>query len=286
MTIFYDIFEEQGITYKPTEGELDLVVDGNLKPGHFSFPGNVSSQFITGLLFTLPLLDGDSVIKITTPLESIGYIDLTLEVMSDFGVTIENDGHQLFRISGGQSYKATDYRVEGDYSQAAFFLCADALGNDLLVDDLSMDSLQGDRAVVSILEAMGVSFEKQSNGLIGTATNGLHGTLIDASQCPDIIPVAGRLRIKECDRLQATASELKKLGADIEELPEGLLIHGVKSLKGKETVWSYKDHRIAMMLAIAATVCEQPITITDAECVSKSYPDFWEDYKAIGGKIQ
>ena len=302
LTIFYDIFEEQGITYKPTEGELDLVVDGNLKPGHFSFPGNVSSQFITGLLFTLPLLDGDSVIKITTPLESIGYIDLTLEVMSAFGVTIENVGHQLFRISGGQSYKATDYRVEGDYSQAAFFLCADALGNDLLVDDLSMDSLQGDRAVVSILEAMGVSFEKQSNGLIGTATNGLHGTLIDASQCPDIIPVvaltaclsegkteiinAGRLRIKECDRLQATASELKKLGADIEELPEGLLIHGVKSLKGKETVWSYKDHRIAMMLAIAATVCEQPITITDAECVSKSYPDFWEDYKAIGGKIQ
>ena len=137
LTIFYDIFEEQGITYKPTEGELDLVVDGNLKPGHFSFPGNVSSQFITGLLFTLPLLDGDSVIKITTPLESIGYIDLTLEVMSAFGVTIENVGHQLFRISGGQSYKATDYRVEGDYSQAAFFLCADALGNDLLVDDLS-----------------------------------------------------------------------------------------------------------------------------------------------------
>ncbi|CZQ81109.1 epsp synthase signature 2 [Trichococcus palustris] len=302
LTIYYDIFEEQGISYQATEDELNLTVDGMLKPGHFSFPGNVSSQFITGLLFTLPLLAGDSVITITTPLESVGYIDLTLQVMKDFGVDIENQGNQKFIIKGNQSYHATDYRIEGDYSQAAFFLCADALGNAVQVEDLSKDSLQGDRAVVSILEAMGVTFQQVDTGMIGTANEGLHGTLIDAAQCPDIIPVvaltaclsegrteiinAGRLRIKECDRLEATASQLKKLGADIQELPEGLLINGIKSLKGGERVWSFKDHRIAMMLAIAATVCEEPITVTDAECVSKSYPNFWEDYQSIGGKIQ
>ncbi len=302
LTIYYDIFEEQGIAYQATEDELDLTVDGLLKPGHFSFPGNVSSQFITGLLFTLPLLAGDSVITITTPLESVGYIDLTLQVMKDFGVDIENQGNQKFIIKGNQSYHATDYRIEGDYSQAAFFLCADALGSAVQVEDLSKDSLQGDRAVVSILEAMGVTFQQVDTGMVGTAKEGLHGTLIDAAQCPDIIPVvaltaclsegrteiinAGRLRIKECDRLEATASQLKKLGADIQELPEGLLINGVKSLRGGKRVWSFKDHRIAMMLAIAATVCEEPITVTDAECVSKSYPNFWEDYQSIGGKIQ
>lgn len=302
LTIYYDIFEEQGISYQATEDELNLTVDGMLKPGHFSFPGNVSSQFITGLLFTLPLLAGDSVITITTPLESVGYIDLTLQVMKDFGVVIENQGNQKFIIKGNQSYHATDYRIEGDYSQAAFFLCADALGSAVQVEDLSKDSLQGDRAVVSILEAMGVTFQQVETGMVGTAKAGLHGTLIDAAQCPDIIPVvaltaclsegrteiinAGRLRIKECDRLEATASQLKKLGADIQELPEGLLINGVKSLKGGQRVWSFKDHRIAMMLAIAATVCEEPITVTDAECVSKSYPNFWEDYQSIGGKIQ
>ena len=148
---YYNIFDEQGIKYSYKEGILDLRTEGKLKAGEFKVKGNISSQFITGLLFTLPLLDGNSKIIITTEMESKGYIDLTLSAIKDFGVEIINNDYKEFIIKGNQNYKSKDYRVEGDYSQAAFFLCADALSNEVTANDLKLDSLQGDKEVIDIL---------------------------------------------------------------------------------------------------------------------------------------
>lgn len=301
LTTYYNIFERQGIEYSYEEGNLNLVINGELNPGTFEVEGNVSSQFITGLLFTLPLLKEDSKIIITTEMESKGYIDLTLRAMNDFGVEIINNNYREFIIKGNQKYKARNYRVEGDYSQAAFFLCADSLGNDVLCKDLDLNSLQGDKEVIDILERMNVIFNANDIGVKGTTNGELASTVIDGSQCPDIIPVltsvaaltkgtteiinAGRLRIKECDRLAAVTSELNKLGAKIIEKEDGLVVTGVEKLQGGVEVWSHKDHRIAMTLAIASTRCEEPIVIKDYECIAKSYPKFFEDFKALGGNV-
>lgn len=301
LTTYYNIFERQGIEYSYEEDNLNLVINGELKPGTFEVEGNVSSQFITGLLFTLPLLKEDSKIIITTEMESKGYIDLTLRAMSDFGVEIINNNYREFIIKGNQKYNARNYRVEGDYSQAAFFLCADSLGNDVLCKDLDLNSLQGDKEVIDILERMNVVFNANDIGVKGTTNGELASTVIDGSQCPDIIPVltsvaaltkgtteiinAGRLRIKECDRLAAVTSELNKLGAKIIEKEDGLVVTGVEKLQGGVEVWSHKDHRIAMTLAIASTRCEEPIVIKDYECIAKSYPNFFEDFKALGGNV-
>ncbi|MBP3917263.1 3-phosphoshikimate 1-carboxyvinyltransferase [Clostridium sp.] len=301
LTTYYNIFEKQGIKYSYEEDNLNLVINGELKPGTFEVEGNVSSQFITGLLFTLPLLKEDSKIIITTEMESRGYIDLTLRAMSDFGIEIINNNYREFIIKGNQKYNARNYRVEGDYSQAAFFLCADSLGNDVLCKDLDLNSLQGDKEVIDILERMNVVFNANDIGVKGTTNGELTSTVIDGSQCPDIIPVltsvaaltkgtteiinAGRLRIKECDRLAAVTSELNKLGAKIIEKEDGLVVTGVEKLQGGVDVWSHKDHRIAMTLAIASTRCEEPIVIKDYECIAKSYPNFFEDFKALGGNV-
>lgn len=297
---YYNIFKEQGIKYNTTSNELNLMVKGRIRSGEFVLPGNISSQFITGLLFTLPLLEGDSKVIISTELESKGYIDLTLSCMKDFGIDIENRDYREFIIKGGQKYNSRNYRVEGDYSQGAFYLSANALGSKVELLDLREDSLQGDKEAIDILERMGAKFEFKDSITVKENYN-LKSTLIDAAQCPDIIPVislvaalsegrteiinAGRLRIKECDRLKAVATELNKLGAKIIEKEEGLIIDGVEGLEGGIEVWSWKDHRIAMTLAIAATRCKKPIIIKDYECVAKSYPSFFEDYKMLGGKV-
>ena len=278
---YYNIFDQQKIEYQYKEGELDLLISGMLKPGEFKVRGDISSQFITGLLFALPLLDGDSKIVITTEFESKGYIDLTLSAMKDFGIEIINNDYKEFIIKGNQNYIARDYRVEGDYSQGAFFLVADALKSDVNILDLKEDSLQGDREVIDVLERMGMRIERDNNSISGKIEGQLKSTVIDGSQCPDIIPIlalaaslsdgkteiinAERLRIKECDRLSAVTSELNKLGAKIEEKQDGLVIEGVKSFKGNVEVWSHKDHRIAMTLAIASTMCDEEIILKDYE---------------------
>lgn len=296
---YYNIFDEQNIEYSYKKDELDLVVTGLLKSGTFKVRGDISSQFITGLLFALPLLDGDSNIIITTELQSKGYIDLTLSAMRDFGIEVINNDYKEFIIKGNQKYESREYRVEGDYSQGAFFLVADALGSEVEILDLKEESLQGDRAVIDILEKMGMNINKSRDSIKGKINGALKSTIIDGSQFPDIIPVlalaaalsegrteivnAGRLRIKECDRLNAVTLELNKLGAKITEKKDGLVIDGVKELIGGSEVWSHKDHRIAMTLAIASTICREPIVLKDFECVSKSYPDFFNDFKQLGG---
>ncbi len=296
---YCNIFREKGIKYEAREGKLPLHINGRLSPGDFRLPGNVSSQFISGLLFALPLLEGDSRITVTDGLESKPYIDMTIEVLEYFSIHVENNDFKTFLIKGKQKYKAAEYTVPGDYSQAAFWLAAGSLGSDVSCRGLDMVSRQGDKAIINIIKEMGGRIIA-GNSSVRSAPADTRGMVIDASQCPDLVPVlavmgalssgkteiikAGRLRFKESDRLKAISSELSKLGACIAEKPEGLVIEGRKTLSGGR-VDSWNDHRIAMALAIAATKCENPVIISNGDCVNKSYPEFWEHYRALGGRV-
>ena len=301
---YYDIFDEKSIQYFNDNGNLPVTVNGRLTPGTYKLPGDVSSQFVSGLLFALPMLNADSVIEITSPLESSAYVDMTINCLAKFGIQIENEGgmHRRYLVKGKQHYQAQDSQVEGDWSQAAFWTVGGSLGTSITCEGVNVNSLQGDQAVVGIMERMGAAIKQDANSITvnGGATK---ATMIDAANCPDIIPVltvlaavsegttkiinAGRLRIKECDRLAAMTSELNKMGAAITEESEGLTIIGKpEGLKGGVTVDAWNDHRIAMSLAIAAQKCREPIILTGAESVAKSYPTFWEDYKSVGGLVE
>ena len=279
---YFDLFDEKGIRYERKDNVL--TAEGRLTPGEYRLPGNVSSQFFTGLLLALPLLDGPSAIIPTTPLESEGYIGMTLDAMREFGVDIASTRslppHYL--ISGGQKYRGAEVTVEGDWSQAAFWYAANCLGCTVDVRGVSQYSTQGDRVIESCC------LELSQPG----------DTEIDMSGCPDLAPPvaaaaavrqgtarlvnAGRLRIKESDRLAAITAVLNALGARVTEYPDSLTIYGQDGLTGG-TVDCCNDHRIAMMAAIAATRCREPVTLLGAECVAKSYPDFWEHYRMLGG---
>lgn len=281
LDVYYDIFKKQNINYKISENLL--YINGNLSSGNFEIPGNVSSQFISGLLFSLPLLEGDSEIIIIGNLESNAYVDLTVEVLNKFGINIERND-KFFYIRGRQSYKNCEYSIEGDYSQAAFFLVANELGNEIECLGLNKASKQGDKEIINIINMF-----KDSNDIV-----------IDASQIPDLVPIitvlaalkenctttitnANRLRIKESDRLKAVTTEMNKLGASVRETKDGLAISGKASLIGGTSVNSWNDHRIAMSLAIAATRCKNDIILENYLAINKSYPHFWNDYKSIGG---
>ncbi|MGH4121978.1 MAG: 3-phosphoshikimate 1-carboxyvinyltransferase [Clostridium sp.] len=296
---YYEIFDKQNIKYTTNRGCLPLTIDGSFTPGIFELRGDVSSQFITGLLYALPLLNGDSIIIVTRSLESIGYIDLTLDVLSKFGVSIENNNYREFKIKGNQHYEKRDYRVEGDFSQAAFYLAAGVLGGDVSCVDLNMESLQGDRVIVDIIKNMGGKLTLE-DGILKSSKSDLQGTIVDVSQCPDLLPIvavlgalssgtteiinARRARIKESDRLKAIATELNKIGAEVIEREDSLIIHGKPWLKGG-VVNSWNDHRIAMAMTIASIKCTENLTIHDSGAVKKSYPNFYEDFKSLGGKI-
>ncbi|AFS78232.1 3-phosphoshikimate 1-carboxyvinyltransferase AroA [Gottschalkia acidurici 9a] len=300
MDTYYKIFEKQNIKYETTDGKIPVTIEGKIKPDTFEMEGNISSQFITGLLFTLPLLNEDSKIVITTELESKGYVDLTIDVLKKFGIEIENKDYKEFYIRGNQKYKARDYKVEGDYSQVAFWIVGGILNGDIKCNGLDLESLQGDKVVLEIVKKMGANIITEGDSVIVKKSK-TKGTVIDASECPDIIPILSvlasvsegetrvingkRLRIKESDRLNSTATILNELGADVEELEDGLIIRGVEKLKGGVTLDSWGDHRIAMALGIASTICEEPIIITNSHVVAKSYPNFWEDFTEVGGKI-
>ena len=296
---YYEIFDKQNIKYTTKNGCLPLTIDGSLRPGIFELRGDVSSQFITGLIYALPLLNGDSTIKITRSIESIGYIDLTLDVLSKFGIKVENNNYKEFKIKGNQHFVKRDYRVEGDFSQASFYLAAGVLGGEIECSDLNMESLQGDRVILDIIKNMGGKITIE-DGIIRASKSDLKGTVIDASQCPDLVPIvavlgalsegtteiinAARVRIKESDRLKAMATELNKIGAEVIEREDSLVIHGKPWLKGG-IVSSWNDHRIAMAMAIASIRCTQKLTIEDSGAVKKSYPEFYEDFKRLGGKV-
>ncbi|MGV8982073.1 3-phosphoshikimate 1-carboxyvinyltransferase [Clostridium sp.] len=296
---YYEIFDKQNIKYTTKDGYLPLTIEGRFKPGIFEIRGDVSSQFITGLLYALPLLNGDSTIVVTTKMESIGYIDLTLDVLSKFGVSIKNNNYREFKIRGNQHYENRDYKVEGDFSQAAFYLAAGVLGGEVQCLNLNMESLQGDRVIVDIIRNMGGNITLV-DGILRTSKSDLKGSIIDVSQCPDLLPIvavlgalstgtteiinASRARIKESDRVKAIATELNKIGAQVIEIGDSLIIHGKPWLAGG-IVDSWNDHRIAMAMAIASIRCTKELTIQDSGAVKKSYPNFYEDFKSLGGEI-
>lgn len=296
------ICRAQGLGFEhPEDATLPLQVSGRLKSGKFTLPGDVSSQFVTGLLLALPLLEGDSEIEIQGALQSRGYIDLTLSAMKAFGVEVECPSEGRYRVPGGQSYRARDYQVEADFSQAAFFLCAGALGAQVDVLGLRRDSLQGDRAVIPMLRELGALVEWKGEALSARPGN-MRGAVLDAAQCPDIMPElalvaalcpghsrivnAARLRIKECDRLHAIAQELNRLGGKVVEFQDSLEIDGVEMLEGGVQADSFSDHRMAMMLAIASQKCRLSISIRNPGCVSKSYPGFFDDFRSLGGTTE
>lgn len=280
---YFDIFDEKGIFYEQKDGIL--TVKGELTPGEYRLPGNVSSQFVTGLLCALPLLDGDSEIILTSKLESKGYVNMTLNVLDRFGVRVEvlENG---FAIPGGQEYRPCSIAIEADWSQAAFWYAALFLENQVEIGGLESGTCQGDAVIGQLIGELSGPGEPE----------------IDISGCPDLAPPlavaaalragkvtrltnAARLRMKESDRLAAAAQALNALGAQVEEGPDFLKITGVDGLEGGVPVDCCNDHRIAMMAAVAATRCAQPVTLLGAECVRKSYPTFWEEYKRLGGKF-
>ena len=294
--IFTEALPKAGTVCK-TEGGLPLEIKGQLKSGIFEIPGNVSSQFITGLLLALPILEGDSEIVLTSPLESVGYIAMTIRTMKQFGVNIQAT-EKGWHIKGGQSYKTCDYTTDGDWSQAAFFMVLGAVSGKVTIKGVAKDSTQGDKKCAEILARFGAKVTQLDNEV--TVEKGeLKAITIDASQIPDLVPVlsvcaafaegttkiinAERLRIKECDRLKATAELLNNLGGKVKELSDGLEITGVSSLKGGN-VNGYNDHRIVMSAAVCAARSDEDITATFAMSINKSYPDFYIDYNSIGGK--
>lgn len=307
LDVYRELLPAHGVKYQdPGEDFLPLTVEGRLEPGVFALPGNVSSQFITGLLLALPLLPGDSEIVLTTPLESEGYVNLTLQAMERFGVAASRTGRG-WHVPGGQRYRPRDLAVEGDWSQAAFFLTMAALapgGERVELAGLSRDSLQGDKACVELFERFGLDLRWEGDLLVcrnpraGEPFRGLRGQVIDAAQIPDMVPAlsvcaalsqgetaivnAQRLRLKESDRLAAMEASLTALGGKALAREDGLVLQGVESLAGGRAL-GVNDHRVVMALAGAALGSRGPVTVTDAWSVRKSYPGFFDDFKRLGG---
>ncbi len=321
MEPFLEALAEHGCT---VTGRTPKMIRGKLKPGTYRLPGNVSSQYVTGLLFALPLLEGDSRILVEGTLQSRPYIDLTLDVLAKAGIQVcektfgqgqklaaEADGAEtegpgtVFEIRGGQKYMLPAEeldRIEGDWSNGAFWIVMDAMNRRMGAGEITCTGLdpasrQGDRAIVELIRRMEQADRNSAADGQGRRVE------IDVSDIPDLVPAisayacgrpagavthivgAERLRFKESDRLRAVTEILSGLGADITEEPAGLMIRGTKTLSGGEAD-SFGDHRIVMMAAAAACIAEQDIIIRGAEAVNKSYPGFFEDYRKLGGEVR
>ncbi len=283
------------------QGRMPLNCAGKLTGGKFQLAGDVSSQFVSGLLLALPLLDSDSEIILNGNIESQPYIDLTVAVLRLFGITIDIEDN-IYIIKGRQKYRSPGKVViEGDWSNASFWLSAAALADMLITcTNINKESLQGDKAVVELLKKFGadVCF---TNDTVTVSGGQLRAIEIDARNIPDLVPAlavvacaaqgktviynAERLRLKESDRLKSVADTLTRLGASIGETNDGLVIEGKRELRGG-TVSCYGDHRIAMMAAIAAVIAKQPVIIEGAEAVEKSYPQFFNDFGLLGGIVE
>ncbi len=292
---YLELLPQHGVSCK-SEGGLPLEISGRLSNGSYAVSGNVSSQYITGLLLALAALEGDSAVLLKTPLESRPYVDMTVKVMADFGVEIRETEFGWL-IHGGQSFRKMNYTVEGDWSQAAFFLAAGALGGNVTVTGLDSNSAQGDKAILDVLKAFGAETALNGNSAECRKSE-LKGTVVNASDIPDLVPIiavlaayakgktvisgAERLRYKESDRIESVVSNLRKMGADVEETADGMVIHGGKALFGA-VLDGYNDHRIVMAFSIAALFAKGETVISDANSINKSYPSFFEDYNRLGG---
>lgn len=293
--VYEMLFQEQRIDF--VRSYPNITIDGRLKPGDLTLKGNVSSQFITGLLFALPLLEADSKIHIEPPFESRSYVDLTIQMLKRFQIIVEYEDAYTLAIKGNQQYQPTDVLVEGDYSQLVFWASLGVLNHSVETHGLDLHSLQGDKKTIDIFKSMNACIKILDDGYQFCPST-LNGTVIDLNDCPDLGPMlfalatqangkttfqnAGRLRIKESDRIETMETELKKLGCSISSTFDTVTITGPVKLQGNVTLHGHNDHRIVMALSILATIADEPITIDDAQAISKSYPGFFKDLASCG----
>ena len=300
--VYQMLFDRQGLRFEQTpEG---ITVFGRLRPGGFTLPGDVSSQFISGLLFAAPLMESESSIEVLPPYESHSYVDLTIDAMQQFGVKVaaraRKNGSVMYRVAAPQRYTASDFAVEGDYSQAAFLAVLGCAVGGINVVGLNPDSQQGDKVILDILKRCGGKF-KPIKGGYRFERSLLKATEIDLADCPDLGPIlftlgcfcngstvirnAGRLRLKESDRISAMQEELKKMGARIEVDSDTVTITGVALHAPAEPLYGHNDHRIVMALAVAVYAAGLPALLRGAEAVNKSWPAFWDTLRGLGAKI-
>ena len=278
----------------------NIILNYKFKPGNYQLKGNVSSQFISGLLFLLPLLDKDSQIEIIEPFESKSYVLLTLNTLNKFGVNVSLENN-LIKIPGNQKYQSINYEVEGDYSQAAFFLALGAINNDLEVEGLNPSSLQGDKKIIDILMSMGAKIEVKENS-VKVIKSKLNGTQIDLSDCPDLGPILmalapfcegethitniARLRLKESDRVGAMKEELNKFNVIVKEEVNDIYISRTNIKSPSVEINSHNDHRIAMSLSVLISSLDNgEMILNNANCINKSYPNFYKDLNSINGMV-
>ncbi|MDR3209037.1 MAG: 3-phosphoshikimate 1-carboxyvinyltransferase [Oscillospiraceae bacterium] len=296
MEAFLDELRAHGAEITQTRGAI--TVSGRLRAEEYALPGGISSQYVTGLLLALPLLARESKIRLTSPLQSRAYVDITLDIMQKFGVRASETARG-YEVPGLQRYLKHSLTPEGDYSQAAFFLVSGALGREVEVLGLDPSSKQGDRAVLDILRRAGITLETTARGGVIARSGKIRATDVDAADIPDLVPPlaamlacadgtsrvynAERLRLKESDRLEAVSAELSSLGADVFTHSGELEIRGKPRLRGG-TADPRGDHRIAMMAAVAAIRCDAPVFVKNPECVRKSYPNFWRDFEVSEGE--
>ena len=297
-----DVLAAHGMAFeRHTADELPVTCSGTLQGGRFTLPGNISSQYLTGLLFALPLATVDSEIEITGGLTSASYIDMTIDALRTAGISVERRNN-IFTIKGNQHYRMPErVVVEGDWSSAAFWVVAGVIGKQpLTICGMNNESLQGDSAIVDHLRSMGAFIETADDKVVAMPSH-LFGTELDCMDTPDLVPIlsvaaavaqgtttftnVGRLRFKESDRLAAMKSVLESFGITSSVGEDTFTVYGGKPVAA-HPVDSFGDHRIAMSAAVLSTVVEGVTTIIGAECVAKSYPSFFEDFAALGGVVE
>ena len=298
-SVYQELFASQGLRFEQ-EGDT-LTVAGPLRPGCFSLAGDVSSQFISGLLFALPLLDGDSRLCLKPPVESRSYIEMTRAAQSRFGVASAWLDEYTLAVPGGQAYRPRDMAIEGDWSQAAFPAALGVLAGDVTVTGLEPGTLQGDAVILDILRRCGGRAEAVPGG-VRFQKSALHGTKIDLADCPDLGPIlmalgllcegetvianAGRLRLKESDRIAAMEQELRKLGGRIESDGGTVTIRRSALHAPAGPLWGHNDHRVVMSLTVLAAAAGLPVQIDGAEAVAKSWPGFFAAVRQLGVEVQ
>ena len=300
-SVYKTLYQQQGLRFE--QGADRLTVEGALTPGEYELAGNVSSQFISGLLFALPLLDGDSTLHLIPPVESRSYIDMTRAVQAAFGVTSRWLDETTLALPGRQHYRPCDYDVEGDYSQAAFPAVLGAVCGGVTVTGLSPDTLQGDAVILDILHRCGAQFTREGD-TVTFAKAPLHGVDIDLADCPDLGPVlmvlgllcegttvirnAERLRLKESDRIAAMEAELRACGGVLESEGGTITVHGcAEHLHAPEGILhGHNDHRVVMSLAVLSAAAGLPLTVDDAEAIQKSWPNFFAAIRPLGVEVE
>ncbi len=292
------ILPAHGIKIEKGESSLPLTISGKLSGDKFSVSPKVSSQYVTGLIFALSLLNNDATLSLESELLGGQYVDITISVMKTFGVHVEKNNNS-FILRGSQNYtiNKTGINVEGDWSQAAFFLCCGAIDGDITVTNLDINSTQGDKKIVEFLRAFGADITVFENS-VHIKKSSLKGCNIDALDTPDLVPIlsvlscfaqgdtnisgVSRLKFKESDRLLSTSQMINALGGCATYTDDCMTIKGCAKLCGGK-VEGYNDHRIVMSSAIAGAFCDNETTITDANAINKSYTNFFDDYKNLGG---